>query len=104
MTPCLQGDANAVHRRSRSLGDQDTVGFVGHVSGSFEEFAMVEVRTGTLEGDKVGASTALHLDGAASLELECHCESGCAGSGAFRDLLRCRTVAQVDSIGFVVRR
>ena len=72
--------------------------------GSFDELAGVEDGAGVDEGDQVGC-----VDGApAGLgglnELERHGQPGGLAAGSAVSLVRCRTVANVDSIGLVVRR
>ena len=72
--------------------------------GSFEEFALLEGGAGADQGDQVlgfhGAPAGLcGLD-----ELERHRHAGRSHSGPLVPRCRSRTVAKVDSIGFVVRR
>ena len=68
------------------LGDHDFLRFGGAAGGSFDEFAVVERRTGTDEGDEVGC---VHRPppGLRGLDqLERHRQAGSAGAGALGDL------------------
>jgi hypothetical protein len=76
----------------------------GDVDGAFEQFAFVEDCACPDEGHQV-----LGVDGPpAGLccinELVGHGNTGCTGAGSFGDFVRNRTVANVNSIGLVVRR
>ena len=68
------------------LGDHDFLRFGGAAGGSFDEFAVVERRTGADEGDEVWC---VHRSppGLRGLdELERHRDTGGTGAAAFGDL------------------
>ena len=72
--------------------------------GSFDQFPVLEDGSGPHEGNQVGG-----VDGPPSglchvHELVGHRDSGSSAAGAFGEAGRNRTGANVDSIGFVVRR
>ena len=75
-------------------------GFVG----SFDELAVDERGAGADERDQVGALTARQRSWAASISLNAIASPAAREPGPRVTLVRCRTVAKVDSIGFVVRR
>ena len=84
-----------LYRRLRVGG-----GFVG----SFDELAGLERRAGADERDQVRALTARQRSWAASMSLNAIASPAAREPGPRVILVRCRTVAKVDSIGFVVRR
>ena len=72
--------------------------------GSFDEFAGLEAGAGPDERDEVwGVDRAPAVLGGLD-ELECHGQPAARDPGPRVILVRCLTVAKVDSIGLVVRR
>ena len=68
------------------LGDHDLLGFGGAVGGSFDEFAVVEGRTGTDEGDEVRRVHRPPAGLGGFYELERHSQAGRSGTGTLGDL------------------
>jgi len=76
----------------------------GLLGGSFDEFSGCEDGAGADEGDEVRALTARQRAWAASISLNAIASPAALLPGPRVSFVRCRTVAKVDSMGFVVRR
>ena len=73
--------------------------------GAFDEFSGLEAGAGADEGHEMGcAFTARQRDCADSMSLNAMASPAAREPGPLVTLVRWRTVAKVDSIGFVVRR
>ena len=72
--------------------------------GSFDEFVLLELRAGADGATRWGALTARHLACADSMSLNAIAPPAAREPGLLVTRWRSRTVAEVDSIGLVVRR
>ena len=71
---------------------------------SFDEFPVLEAGTGADERDEMGAFTTRQCDWADAMSLNAIASPAAREPGPLVTLVRCRTVANVDSIGLVVHR
>ena len=71
---------------------------------ALDDHPLVEVGAGPDEGDEVGAVDARQRSWAASISLNAMASPAAREPGPLVTLVRSRTVANVDSIGFVVLR
>ena len=71
---------------------------LGVLAGPFDEFPVDEGRPGTDQGDEMGAFTARQRSCAASMSLNAMARPAARDPGPRVILVRCRTVAKVDSI------
>ena len=95
------------HREQLSIPvDQDRLGGFrfGLLAGPLDELSVDESRSGADQGDEVGAFTQRQRSCADSMSLNAIARPEAREPGPLVTLLLCRTVARVDSIGFVVRR
>jgi hypothetical protein len=72
--------------------------------GSFDEFAVLQDGAAQTSATRWGALTARQRSWAASMSVNAIASPAAREPGPRVILVRCRTVAKVDPIGFVVRR